>query len=136
MKRSPERVKQVLSFYGLKQDGFAKACGFSTSTAGRWVREGIPDNAEDNHLAAFVELEEKLPPDPQDAIVRDRIAGALPDLPHADLAAILADVKRRQLAALSREFGPAAAGGVDFQADAEGAHSAGESRERTQRSVS
>ena len=105
MKRSPERVKQVLSFYGLKQDGFAKACDFSVATAGRWVREGIPDSADDSHFAAFVKLEEKLPPDPQDAIVRARIAGALPDLPHADLAALLADVKRRQLAALSREFG-------------------------------
>ena len=120
--RTPEKVKQLRSLLGMNQDAFAAAIGVSLTTAGRWDREGISSAAPQENLDRYLELEAALPPSEIDSradeIMRGRIAGALPDLPHNDLADLLADVKRRQLAALRAEFE------LGAEADARAAHAA------------
>ena len=84
---------------------FAESLGVSQSTVKRWEADGVPKHADTRTREAIIRAERDVPPDPRLATARERISGALPDLSDADLVEILADVKRRQLAALSREFG-------------------------------
>jgi transcriptional regulator with XRE-family HTH domain len=106
--RTAEQVRRVTAHLGLTQEGLAGACKISVTTAGRWEREGISGSSSQANMDTFGDLEQQTPygkPLSSDSQTRDRIAGALHDLGHDDLAALLQEVKRRQLAALSREFG-------------------------------
>ena len=105
MFRTKDDMKALRRGKGANIRQFADLLGVSQSTVKRWEADGVPEHSDTRTREAIIRAERDVPPNPKLATARERIAGALPDLPDADLAEILADVKRRQLAALSREFG-------------------------------
>lgn len=118
MFRTADDVRAVRHHHGMTQRAFAEAVGVSHGTVARWEREGIPHGADQRTVDSFLAIEGKPEPPPDGVSVRDRIAGALADLGDQDLADLLADVKRRQLAALRAEFE------LGAEADARAAHAA------------
>ena len=109
MFRTKDKMKELRRGKGSNIRQFADLLGVSQSTVKRWEADGVPEHADTRTREAIICAERDVPPDPKLATARERIAGALPDLGHDDLAALLAEVKRRQLAALNREFGPSEA---------------------------
>ena len=105
MFRTKDKMKELRRGKGSNIRQFADLLGVSQSTVKRWEADGVPEHADTRTREAIICAERDVPPDPKLATARERIAGALPDLSDADLAEILSDVKRRQLAALNREFG-------------------------------
>jgi len=105
MFRSASDMKELRRGKGLNIRQFAECLGIAQSTVKRWEADGVPEHADTRTREAITRAERDVPPDPRLATARERIAGALPDLSDADLVEILSDVKRRQLAALNREFG-------------------------------
>lgn len=103
MFRTADHVKKLRNVSGAGLEDFAKLLGVAVSTVQLWEKEGMSDSTHVRNKNAVLEYEEALSrPNTQE--MRARISGALVDLPSDDLAALLADVKRRQLAALRREL--------------------------------